>query len=138
MRRILTAALAFCLVAACTNPSASPGVGTAPVEGAVSAEAKGDVVNVVTNVGKKVAVRGLQALIIAEEWYQPANRSALAAVQTRALPDSVLRKILDLNRTIRAVLDRGGRTSDDAAKAAAAAEAMRSIIDLRALLGGTG
>lgn len=150
MRKSLILCLAFVL-AACTNPSASPstpGGGSAPdgrdpvkeevtPQSVSTARASGDVVNVVTDVGKTVAVRGLQALVIAEEWYQPVNRAALAAVQTRTLPDAVLRKIRDLNGTIRSLLDRGSRASDDAGKAAAAAEAMRSILDLRALVGGS-
>lgn len=149
MRKALILCLAFSL-AACTNPSASPGWpgGTSPPDSSeprvedlkpdsvVTAKAGGDVVQVATNVGKTVMVRGLQGLIIAEEWYQPVNRAALAAVQTGGLPHSVQRKILDLNRTIRSVLDRGKGASDGAGKAAAAAEAMRSIVDLRALVGG--
>ncbi len=133
MRRLLIC-VAASLAVACTPrlELEPPGAVVAEV---VSVTQHGETVAVVTKIGETVEITGLRALIVAEEWYQFANRAALLTVRTGVLPDPVLREIRSLNSKIIAALERGKRAADGAGKASAAAEAMSAVLDLRKLIG---
>lgn len=133
MRRLLVL-VAASLAAACT-PLLDLEPAGAVVAEVASVSQRGDSVAVVTKIGETVEISGLRALIVAEEWYQFANRAALAVVKTGVLPDTVLRQIRSLNSKIIAALERGKRTADGAERASAAAEAMSAVLDLRKLVG---
>ncbi|MES2903224.1 MAG: hypothetical protein V4696_03480 [Pseudomonadota bacterium] len=94
-----------------------------------------DLIGKVTAAGDVVQIRGTQALIIAEEFYQPANRLALTAVRSGGLPDATVLRIRDLNRKITAAFVAGKEAKTDASRAVEAAKAMTSVLELRSLVG---
>lgn len=126
MRKLLLLAIAPCLMvssscAAVSALSAAPAV----IE---------SVTNVISRVGDKVEIRGTQALIIAEEFYQPINRSALAVVQTGRLSREQLLWLQATNRDITALLERGKTVSDEGIKATIAAEVLQKAFQIRSLV----
>lgn len=92
------------------------------------------VTNVISAVGNKVEIRGTQALIIAEEFYQPINRLALTAVRSGQLTREQLLWLQATNRDITSALERGKRASDEGVKATIAAEVMQKAFQIRSLV----
>lgn len=126
MRKLLLVALAPCLLltsscAAVSALSAAPAV----IE---------SVTNVISSVGNKVEIRGTQALIIAEEFYQPINRSALGVVQSGRLSRDQLLWLRATNREITNLLERGKASSDEGIKATIAAQVLQKAFQIRSLV----
>jgi hypothetical protein len=87
-------------------------------------------IQAVTAKAGRVEIMGLQGLIIAEEFYQPVNRAALAY-----LPFADLRQataIRDGNRLATAALVKGKVATNDVDRAAAAAEIIQGALQMRA------
>lgn len=126
MRKVIIAVLApmLLLVSACAGLAALPGI----------VSTISNVASTISAVGDKVEIRGTQALILAEEFYQPVNRAALTAVRSGRLTREQLLWLQKTNTEILALFERGKRASDDGLKATIAAEALQKAFQIRSLV----
>lgn len=128
---LLPLAAASMLLAACQTAGGEP-------PGAASDVARPSVVDKIAPaagmavaVGNTVVLQATWSLIVAEEFYQAANRTALTAVRTGMLPNAILDRIQELNRIATSALQRGKSAASHAERARAAAEAMTAALELR-------
>jgi hypothetical protein len=90
------------------------------------------VVEAVTSNAGRVEIAGLQGLIIANEFYQPLNRAALAALPF--LNKQQVLAVREANRKATAALVAGNKATNEVERAAAAAEVFKQALALRGVV----
>lgn len=121
--RALLIVLAAPLLLATSSCAAVSAIGSIPAA-----------IETVSNVGNTVQIRGIQALIVAEETYQGVNRVAKVAVQSGRLNREQLLRVQALNNQILGIFEKAKTVADEDSKAKLAAQALSLALELRSIV----